>query len=280
MLTLQIVESKPDEIRGLLNRYRLFYGIFFFMLVMSIGVGSFSLILAARRETEIARMRANFIAGVSHELKTPLTSIHMLAEMLQSGKVKDEGKKAEYYAIINRESERLGGLINRVLDFSKINEGAAKIEKAPVEMEAVIDEALMSLSALLDDKDAEVDRFRSRESLVVNGDRKMLVQVVLNLVENAVKYSIGKPHIVISTNVDADMICFSVRDHGIGVTSGEEKMIFGEFFRGSSEKVRSVAGTGLGLAIVNRIVKQHGGRISARNADGGGFIIETLFPKG
>jgi signal transduction histidine kinase len=280
MLTLQIVESKPDEIRGLLNRYRLFYGIFFFLLVVSIGVGSFSLILAARRETEIARMRAHFIAGVSHELKTPLTSIHMLAEMLQSGKVKDESKKNEYYVVINRESERLGGLINRVLDFSKINEGTAKIERKPVEIEVVIDEALMSLSALLDDKDVEVDRFRSRESLIINGDRKMLLQVVLNLVENAVKYSVGKPHIVISTHIEGDMISFSVRDHGIGVTPGEEKMIFGEFFRGSSEMVRSVAGTGLGLAIVSRIVKQHGGKISARNADCGGFIIETLFPKG
>ncbi|MBL8028846.1 MAG: HAMP domain-containing histidine kinase, partial [Fibrobacteres bacterium] len=254
------------------------YGIFFFLLIAAIAIGSFSLAVAARRETEIARMRANFIAGVSHELKTPLTSIHMLSDMLKSGKIKDEVKKLEYYSVINKESDRLSGLINRILDFSKINEGKISYDSLPVNLDSVVDEALMSLSALLDEKDAEVDRYRAKESLVISGDKKMLVQVVINLLENSVKYSTGKPHIVISCHAEGQFASLSVRDHGIGIKTGEEKLIFGEFFRGASEQVKSVSGTGLGLSIVSKIVEQHNGSISARNADGGGLIVEVLFP--
>ncbi len=278
MLSLGLIEAKPDAIRELLKKYRLFYNVFFLLLVLSVGVGAFSLYLSARKESEAADERSGFIAAVSHELKTPLTSIHMLAEMLKSGKVTDDKKRQEYYEIINRESERLQRLINTILDFSKVDDMPSLIDAAPFNLDAIVDEALTGMAPLLDMKDADVDRERCQTPAVVKGDRRLMLQVVINLIDNSVKYSEGRPYIGIRVHKEGNSVVFTLRDKGCGIADGEENRIFDEFYRGLGWRSGAVSGTGLGLAIVSRIVRQHGGKISASNADGGGLLVVIHLP--
>lgn len=277
-LTLTLSESRPGEIQRLLRLNRLFYGLFLALLVAVLGAGLFLAFASVRREWEVARLRSNFISGVSHELKTPLTSIQMLSEMLSTGRVPDERKKQEYYNLITRESARLTGLINKILDFSRIDEGKIRYEFESHDLDGLFDEALFALSALMDERDVQVTRRRAAEPVRALCDRKMIVQVMVNLMDNAVKYSPARPELELSVRAGEGAALFSVRDRGIGIAEGEAERIFEEFYRSDRDEVRAVKGTGLGLAIVRRIVREHDGSVAAVRAEGGGLSVTVRLP--
>lgn len=275
-LNMTVSEKKPGELHGILRYHRTLYLLFLCVLVAAIAIGVGLTYRAVRRELAVIRMRSNFISSVSHELKTPLTSIRMFSEMLQSGRATDEAKKGEYYGHIRREAERLTAIINKMLDFSKVEEGRIRYDFEPQDLEKVIDDALLSLAPLLDEKDVNITRERTR-NLVVRCDRRMAAQVVVNLVDNAVKYSGERMEIEIKTSArESEAVC-EIRDWGVGVEADETEKIFEEFYRSRSDRIREIKGTGLGLAIARKIVTDHRGRINAVPAEGGGLrVIFTL----
>jgi signal transduction histidine kinase len=279
-ITLTLAERDPGELSRMLRSHRYTYLLFLGLLLVTIAIGAGLTYRAVQRELFLSKLRSNFISGVSHELKTPLTSIHMLSEMLQSGRVADETKRAEYYALITRESERLTHLINNMLDFSRVDDGRLKYDFADCDAEAVLDEALLAMAALLDERDAVVNRERSRTPIFARCDRKMMVQVFVNLLDNAVKYSPEKPVLDLGVNRDEGRVVISVRDHGIGIAPGDQEKIFEAFYRADNERVKEVKGTGLGLALVRRVVSDHGGRITAQQAEGGGLDMKVELPGG
>ncbi|MFH0921146.1 MAG: HAMP domain-containing sensor histidine kinase [Fibrobacterota bacterium] len=279
-ITLTLTERNPGELSRMLTAHRTTYLLFLTLLLVTIAAGAALTYRAVRRELFLSRLRSNFISGVSHELKTPLTSIHMLSEMLQSGRVTDEKKRAEYYALITRESERLTHLINNMLDFSRVDDGRIRYDLAPNDAEAVLDEALFSMAALLDERDAAINRTRSRTPLLMRCDRKMMVQVFINLLDNAAKYSPERPVIDLFVTRDNGCVAVSVRDHGIGILETDREKIFEAFYRADNERVKEVKGTGLGLALVRRVVSDHGGTVTAEPAEGGGLRITVAIPEG
>ena len=277
-LNVTVGEKNPGEVYSLIRHQRSLYMLFLGVLLLAIAAGVGLIYAAVRREVEVARMRSNFISGVSHELRTPLTSIHMLSEMLQTGKITEEKKKSEYYNLITRESERLTALINKILDFSKIDEGRIKYDFESHDLEALMDDALMSMTALLDERKANVVRIRPDVPVRVKCDRKMLTQVIVNLIDNAVKYSPEQPEIIMKTYGKNVLSYLSIRDHGIGIQPDEEQRIFEEFYRSSHERIKEVKGTGLGLAIVKKIVEDHSGTVTAKTAPGGGLEVTVALP--
>jgi two-component system sensor histidine kinase VicK len=229
---------------------------------------------------EFAERRNHFVAAVSHELKTPLTSIRMYAEMLRDGIVSGEAKRSEYYRTITDESERLSRLIDNVLDFSRLEKGEREVRAQDGPLWPVVLEAVEKLRP-----HAEVEGFaltpRTEDELPnARFDRDVVTQVIFNLVDNALKYAAGaeRKEIAIDCRARPGRIELAVRDYGAGVPSGDLARIFEPFFRREDELTRTTKGTGIGLALVKELVESMGGAISASNADGGGLCVAILLP--
>ena len=255
------------------------YGLIVVMLLTT-GVGLVALYRMVAVVVAYAERRSNFVAAVSHELKTPLTAIRMYGEMLRDGIVPSEQKRAEYYGHITAESERLSRLINNVLEFSRLERHA----RTPALVTGSIGPLVREAGDLLRPH-AEREGFGLEVSVdeplpPVRYERDALLQVLFNLVDNAVKYSMnGSPrHIALSCRAAGDAVRVTVRDHGPGVPERHMRRIFEPFYRGEDELTRRSKGTGLGLALVRGLAEQMDAVVSARNVDGGGFEVEIALP--
>jgi signal transduction histidine kinase len=224
-----------------------------------------------------AERRSNFVAAVTHELKTPLTAIRMYGEMLRDELVPTEAKRREYYGTITAESERLSRLIDNVLEFSRLEKGTREMRLSVGDVGPVVEEVTALLKphaeragfALCCDVEPQLPPVRF--------ERDALLQVLVNLVDNAIKYasSATAREIAIACRRHGDGVELCVRDHGPGVATRHLGRIFEPFHRGQDELVRTAPGTGLGLALVKSLVERMGGAVSGRNAPDGGFEVRV-----
>jgi signal transduction histidine kinase len=227
-----------------------------------------------------AERRSNFVAAVSHELKTPLTAIRMYGEMLRDGIVPAEAKRAEYYRHITAESERLSRLINNVLEFSRLEKGTRQMALVTDALGPVVTAAAEVLRQHAEREGFALDVEVDASLPPVRFERDALLQVLFNLVDNAVKYARqGDPRrITISCRADGREVRLAVRDNGPGVARHHLRKLFEPFYRAESELTRRSKGTGLGLALVHSLAQQMGASAVARNVDGGGFEVALVFP--
>ena len=242
-------------------------------------LGSIGLTLrTATREARLSQMKSDFVSNVSHELRTPLSSIRVFGEYMSLGRVKDPEKIQEYGSFIERESRRLTQLINNILDFSKIESAEKKYEFREVSLFEVAQRAVSTVRNPAND-DAVKIALKSEGSLpLVIGDAGALEQVVLNLLDNAVKYSPGNGEIEVTLSSSEDEARLAVRDRGIGIDRDEQKRIFEKFYRVGSTLIHDIKGTGLGLTIVNHIVAAHGGRVTVISSPGDGSTFTIHLP--
>jgi signal transduction histidine kinase len=226
-----------------------------------------------------AERRSNFVAAVTHELKTPVTAIRLYGEMLRDDLVPSEEKRREYYRTITAESERLARLVDDVLELARIEKGARPMQLSAGALGPAVEEAVELLRP-----QAERAGFALRSSVepglpCVRFDRDALLQVLGNLVDNAIKYAQHAREREIdvacrrSPSAARGWVELAVRDRGPGVASRQLPLLFEPFHRGEDERVRTTRGTGLGLALVQRLVERMGGRVEGRNAPGGGFEV-------
>lgn len=250
------------------------------LLLLAGGLGLLALYRMVSVTVRYAERRSNFVAAVSHELKTPLTAIRMYGEMLRDGIVPAEEKRAEYYRHIVVESERLSRLINNVLEFSHLEKGTRQMSLVSGSIGPVVTEAADLLRPHADRDGFALDVDVGAALPPVRFERDALLQVLFNLVDNAAKYARdGHPkRITLSCRLFGKEVHLSVRDHGPGVTPRHLRRMFEPFYRGESELTRRNKGTGLGLALVHGLAKQMGARAVARNATGGGLEVELVFP--
>jgi signal transduction histidine kinase len=223
-----------------------------------------------------AERKSNFVAAVSHELKTPLTAIRMYGEMLRDGIVGSEAKRDEYYRQITAESERLSRLINNVLEFARLEKGTRSMSLTVGPIAPVIAEAVTLLRPHLEQAGFTL-RVEVDDALPpARFERDALLQVLFNLVDNAVKYAAGaaRAEIVLRAARAGDRIVLAVRDHGPGVPAEHVGKIFEPFYRGERELTRRSKGTGLGLALVRGLAEGMGATVLGRNAQDGGFEVE------
>jgi signal transduction histidine kinase len=243
-----------------------------------------AMVLAARsvtRELALSRTRADFVASVSHELKTPLSLIRMFAESLREGWVAED-KRLEYYDVMTRESERLTGLIDNVLDFSRIESGTRRYQRATVDVREMLANLLNRYRYHLKAAGVELIETLPPASVLVAVDREAIEQAVVNLLSNAVKYMGGpdrQPREVrVSLTDDGTRIVIRVEDTGIGISPEHLGHIFERFWRADDERVRAVAGTGLGLTLVKHVVESHGGAIHVESVPDRGSAFALTLP--
>jgi two-component system, OmpR family, phosphate regulon sensor histidine kinase PhoR len=232
-----------------------------------------------RRESRVAALRSRFVSAVSHELKTPLTSIRMFAEMLRM-RPDDEANRTAFLDTIAGESERLTRLIENVLHFSRLEEGRQTYHRAPTDLAAVAHDATRAMGYPLGQEGLRLRLEMDGELPLLQLDRDAVMQALLNLLSNAVKFSPQGGEIVLRVEQSNGNAVISVRDEGIGIERSEHRRIFEEFHRAPGAVQRGVEGTGLGLALVADVVRAHGGRIELESAPGKGSTFTLFFPVG
>lgn len=282
---VQVSPIGEDELTVNVKQRRLLeiatVGLSFVVLV----AGVLTILYAAETERRASALKSEFVANVSHELKTPLALVRMFAEMLQSGRVASEEKRAEYLDIIVRESERLSGLIENVLDFARVERGRASYDFAEGDVNEIVKRAVNVYRYRAEREGVDV-RFDGDETLpLVELDARAIELVVINLLDNALKYGHdGKAiHVDVASSSAGSVpgIVVSVRDEGPGISEAEKTRIFERFVRGSSARAKDkipVRGSGIGLSLVRHIVGAHGGRAWVESQLGQGATFRFTLP--
>ncbi len=255
-----------------------FYWLILFLVMGFTGFGMYLLWRDFRRELALADMRSQFAASVSHELKTPLTAIRMYAEALTLGvRKKPEAQKDYLFTIIN-ESERLSRLLNNVLDFSKIEQGTRTYSFEPTSLAEVVEAAKKAITFPTQQKGFNLEVEIEKDIPAVPADKDALVQAVLNLLQNAIKYSGDSREVKLKLYQNGHEVFIDVKDFGIGISEEDKSQIFSRFFRGPNSENQRIPGTGLGLTIVSHIAKAHNGRIEVTSQPGKGSTFSIIFP--
>jgi len=242
---------------------------------------------ANERLTELDRLKNEFISTVTHELRTPLTSIRALAEIVHNTPDLDPDKHSQFVNIIIKESERLSRLINNVLDFQKIESGRIEWQKTRFDFKAVIEDSVASTDQLIEKKNIALRLNISGENSIISGDRDRLIQVMVNLISNAVKFcdfDNGKIQLGMQVaakkngGLEERYLIVSIADNGIGIAESDHEIIFQEFRQVSSARKGRPAGTGIGLTISKHIIDAHNGRIWVDSELGKGATFFFTLP--
>jgi two-component system phosphate regulon sensor histidine kinase PhoR len=246
------------------------------LIVFLIG-GVIFVLRNIKKEIELTQIKSDFVSNVSHELRTPLALISMFSETLEMGRVRTEEKKKEYYSIIKQETGRLSRIVNKILSFSQIEAGKRKYSFDQTNINSIIKNILNTYSFHLDNNGFKYS-FKEDESIPeITADKEALTEAVINLIDNAVKYSKDNREIVIKTGSENNSVFIEVSDRGVGISYEDQKRIFDKFFRVSSGHVHNTKGTGLGLTLVKHIVDAHNGEIRLTSSPGKGSSFKLIF---
>jgi two-component system phosphate regulon sensor histidine kinase PhoR len=249
------------------------------VLNLLIVIGSWILIKNIRREIQLARLKSDFVSNVSHELRTPLALIRMYAETLEMDRVKSNEKRYEYYRIINQESERLTRLINNILNFSRIESGRKEYKFVSVDINQITKKVLDTYRHHIEQEGFILNIEMDTDIPLIQADEEAVSEALINLIDNAVKYSQVDKEITIRTGLSDNFVFLEVQDNGIGIEQKHQEVIFDKFFRISSALVHDTKGSGLGLSLVKHIMISHNGDIHVNSEIGKGSRFGLLFPK-
>lgn len=246
------------------------------ILIVILFTGAWIIFRNIKKEMALAKIKSDFVSNVSHELRTPLALISMFAETLEMGRVKTEEKKNEYYNIISHETARLSRIVNRILNFSQMEAGKRKYNFTNVQLNAIIEEVFNTYKFHLQNKGFKFTLGPDENLPLVYADKEAVSEAVINIIDNAVKYSSDNKVVELSTGLIGEFVFVKIKDHGIGISAQDQKKIFDKFFRVSSGYVHNTKGTGLGLSLVKQIMDAHKGEITLHSSPGLGssFILK------
>jgi len=230
------------------------------------------------KEVALAKLKSDFVSNVSHELRTPLSLIRLYAETLELGRVKGQAKVEEYYRIIRNESERLSALINNILDFSRIEAGRKEYEFRQTDIAELVSNTLDSYRDQIDEHGFTFERRIEPDIPPVQVDREAIQRSLVNLVNNALKYSDREKFIGVKLYRADRVLKLEVADHGIGIPRNEQSKIFEKFYRAGDPLVHNTKGSGLGLSLVRHIAHAHGGEVAVDSTPGKGSTFTLTLP--
>ncbi len=248
------------------------------LLMALVAAGSWVVIRSVRREARQVQLRSDLLSSISHELKTPLTSIRMFVDTLLMGRVESPEETRECLSMISRETERLSRLIEQVLTLARLEGGARRIVRSRVALAGLLDDACDSVQAEAGGAGIRIARDLAGAPQDFPMDRGAMSEVLTNLLSNAVKYSGRGRSIRLEARTEAGGLLLGVTDSGPGVPAEERGRLFGRFFRGSAAAASGAEGTGLGLAIVKALAEGHSGRAWVEGAEGGGSRFLVWIP--
>ena len=248
------------------------------VLAIAMALGVFLVAGAAAREVRVAELKSNFVASVSHDLKTPLALIQLFAETLELGRVRTPERAQEYYRIINGESKKLTRLIENILDFSRMEAGLRPYRMEPADLRESVTKVLSRMETQFSQGKFELKTDIAPDLPHILADERAAEQAIENLLANAMKYSGESRTIEVAAKRAGDHIVVSVTDHGIGITRREQSRIFRKFYRVQRELGGGPQGTGLGLAIVDHTMRGHGGFVHVESEPDQGSTFSLHFP--
>ena len=247
-------------------------------LILAIAFGTYLALREARREAELARLRSDFVANVSHELRTPLSSIQIFSETLKQNRATSRDKQEQYLDTIASESNRLARLVDNVLNFSRLERRAKEFDFQPVNIGEVVGAAVEAYRFYAEQHGAMISLNVARDLPQIAADAEAISQMVINLVDNAVKYSEEEGEITVNVFHRGDNIVIQVVDRGVGINEEDMKKIFDKFYRGENVANLGTGGTGLGLTLAKAVAEAHGGDIQVRSVEGTGSRFSAILP--
>ncbi|MGI9239719.1 MAG: sensor histidine kinase [Verrucomicrobiales bacterium] len=231
------------------------------------------------KQQALNRLKSNFVSSVSHELRAPIASIRLMAERLRAGKVEESDKRREYFGFIEQESQRLANLVENVLDFSRIEDGRKSYHFAPTDIATLTTETIQLMQPSADEKGLTLEGQIQAPDREPSLDAIEIQQALINLIDNAIKYSPDGASITVGLEQTApERIKLWVQDHGPGIPRAEQEKIFHRFYRIGSELERETQGVGIGLAIVQHTAEAHGGSIDVDSQPGAGSRFTLDLP--
>jgi signal transduction histidine kinase len=274
--TLAAEISGNDPAASLAFRNRTWYIAALALLYTGIGVGFGLTIREMRRAYKLSRLKTDFVANISHELRTPLTSVRLFAETLKQGRAQGPREVQECLDLLTKETQRLSSLVEKLLDWSRLESGRKLLRREPTEVPALLAHVADVFKA--QQLGATYETHIEPDLPKVSLDRDAMAQVVLNLLHNAVKFTGPDKQIRLRARRRDGGVAIEVEDNGIGVREKDRKRIFERFYRSDDLLSRQTEGTGLGLAIAKRLVEAHGGRIDVDSRQGSGSVFRVQLP--
>jgi signal transduction histidine kinase len=251
----------------------------FVVLIGVWGTAAWFIMRAIAREMRVARLQSDFVAAVSHEFRSPLTSVSQLSEMLATGRLETDDLRKKAYLVMTRESERLRGLVESLLDFGRMEDGRALYHFEPLRIGGFLQELVADFRERVSPAGYSVDLTLPETELIVNADREALSRAILNLLDNAVKYSPACHSVWVDVERRGDFAAITVRDRGLGIPVQEQSEVFEKFVRGTNIEGLQIKGTGIGLATVRHIIRAHGGEIQIASELGQGSSFTMILPE-
>jgi signal transduction histidine kinase len=305
---VRVYLTSPSVLYEHQNARAFWFGAVIVVSTLASVVGLLAAWQAFRRQQMLAELKTNFVSSVSHELRSPIASVRLLSESLETGKIQEPQKQQDYFRFLGQEARRLSGLIENILDFSRIEQGRKQYDFEPTDIRAVVRQTIAMMNKYAEEKSVRVELIEPAEAaaevgkpgpearghgraalqippeagttLELNVDGRAIQQALVNLIDNAVKHSRAGQSVKCSVFsvqfAEGKKVRISVRDEGPGISSSEHRKIFERFYRLGSELRRETQGVGIGLSIVKHIVEAHRGRVVVESEPGRGstFTIE------
>lgn len=272
---IRIKLLNENVIKEFVNRRSYIYGIAIILLLLGMVLGIVLILRDLSREKRLARLQTDFTSNVTHELKTPITSIYLFAESMFYDRVKSSAEKKEYLSIIMKESERLKRMINNILEHSKMEKGKQDYYFVETDLSALIKSVILEMNYWFEEKHINV-LMELEENIRLEIDEEKINQAFSNLISNAIKYSEENKTIKITLFQESDNTVLEIEDEGIGIPVDQQSRIFEKFYRVGQKETESISGTGLGLTVVKEIVEAHNGKIIVDSKPGKGSKFSII----
>jgi signal transduction histidine kinase/tetratricopeptide (TPR) repeat protein len=274
-ITLYTHGTAPSD---MISITRNFYFWTIITLIIVLVFGAVMINRAMAHEQAALKIKSDFVSSVSHEFKTPLTSIRTLTERMKNGKIKDPAKMQTYFSIISHDVDRLARLVSNVLNFSKIEEGRKEYEFQDTDTTEWISQTVNEYRETEIEKEINIHLNVAENIPRLKMDPDALSQAVYNLLDNAIKFSDKKDRIDVLLTSNKLQVILKITDRGIGIDSEDLNHIFDKFYQGKNALEKSVQGTGLGLTLVKHAIEAHGGKISIESSVGKGTTFSIQIP--
>jgi signal transduction histidine kinase len=247
-------------------------------VVLLVLLACYAIARGVLREAAAGQLQSDFVSAVSHEFRSPLTTLRQLTELLADGRIRDEGRRLRYFSVLQQETSRLHQLVENLLDFGRMDAGRLRYRLEPVDFSRLVRAGIEEFQSHAGANGHAIEISSERDGLLVDADQDAMRRVVRNLLENAVKYSPGATTVWVNTGCEARAAVLRVRDEGIGIPPEEHARIFDKFVRGEAAKQACIPGTGVGLAMVKEILRVHRGDVDLVSEVGRGTTFTVRLP--
>ena len=268
----------PDQKSYLLKTMWMMLGVSL-MVIFILVLAFYYTIATISKQKKLSVIKNDFISNMTHEFKTPISTISLAAEMLNDDSVvKTPEKQQRFVKMIRDENKRLSILVESILQTSILDKGEFKLKRSDLDVHEIINQAIQNTQLLIDQRQGTITKQLQATNCLINADRVHLTNIIFNLIDNAIKYTKDSPDILISTKDTVDAIEISVKDNGIGISKENQRKIFDKFYRVPTGNVHNVKGFGLGLSYVLAVVQKHNGTINVDSEIGKGSTFKILMP--